>query len=143
MRIEDLRFLVVEDHDFQRMALTNLLTTLGASHVHEAPNGRAALTLFQDMGRFVDIVVSDLDMPDMDGLEFIRHLGLARMPVSVILMSALGRQVIESTEVMTGAYGVKLLGALEKPVTAAALKALIERHDQDDGMGAARSACDV
>ena len=132
MRIENLRFLVVEDHDFQRVALTSLLTSLGASHVLEAPHGRAALSLFENMGRCVDIVVSDLDMPDMDGMEFIRHLGLARMPVSVILMSALGRQVIESTGVMCDAYGVKLLGALEKPVTAEALKALIDTHSEDE-----------
>jgi len=132
MRIEELRFLVVEDHAFQRMALTNLLTGLGASQVLEAPHGRAALTLFEDMGRFVDIVVSDLDMPDMDGMEFIRHLGLAHMPVSVILTSALGSQVIEATQAMSESYGVKLLGAIEKPVTAAALKALIDKHRVGD-----------
>jgi EAL domain-containing protein (putative c-di-GMP-specific phosphodiesterase class I)/FixJ family two-component response regulator len=128
MEISELRFLVAEDHDFQRRTLVRMLTSLGALEVFEAADGRAALDLLQEAGRTVDIVVCDLDMPEMDGMEFIRHVGEAGTQVSVILSSALDRHLIASVESMTTAYGMNLLGAIEKPATPQKLRDLIARH---------------
>jgi len=41
MKIEELRFLIAEDHDFQRRALVRILTGLGARHIAEAGDGKA------------------------------------------------------------------------------------------------------
>src|SRR5687768_2673110 len=101
MNIPELRFLVVEDHDFQRMALASLLARLGARQVLQAPHGRAALKVLEEPGSRIDIIISDLDMPDMDGMEFIRHIGASGIPVSVILVSALARNLVASIEMMT------------------------------------------
>jgi EAL domain-containing protein (putative c-di-GMP-specific phosphodiesterase class I)/ActR/RegA family two-component response regulator len=128
MEISELRFLVAEDHDFQRRTLVRMLTSLGALEVFEAADGRAALDLLQEAGRTVDIVVCDLDMPEMDGMEFIRHVGEAGTQVSVILSSALDRHLIASVESMTTAYGMNLLGAIEKPATPQKLRDLIAHH---------------
>jgi EAL domain-containing protein (putative c-di-GMP-specific phosphodiesterase class I) len=76
----------------------------------------------------MDIIISDLDMPGMDGMEFIRHVGAAGIPVSVILSSALDPALVSSVETMTKAYGITLLGAIEKPVTPQKLEALINKH---------------
>jgi len=130
MPFADLRFLVVEDHEFQRRALVSLLRRLGAKAVHDAEDGRSALQVVQDPARPVDIVVSDLEMPGMDGMEFIRHLGQANTKVSLILASALERKLIASIGTMTEAYGIKLLGIVEKPLTTAKLQALIALHDK-------------
>ena len=128
MKISDLHFLVAEDHAFQRIALVTLLRSLGARHVLEAADGRAALDFFSDLANPVDIIVCDLEMPNMDGMEFIRHVGKSGAPVSIILTSAMERSVISSVETMTRAYGINLLGAIEKPATPDKLLALIERH---------------
>lgn len=128
MQIENLNFLVAEDHDFQRRALVRMLTGLGAKSVAEAADGKAALEIFLDLARPIDIVISDLDMPGMDGMEFIRHLGETGSPVSVILSSALDSSLIASVETMTRVYGIALLGAIEKPVTPQKLEALIRKH---------------
>lgn len=128
MNIADLRFLVVEDHAFQRWELTRLLADIGARKVFEAPDGQTALEIFQNLTDPVDIIVSDLDMPRMDGMEFIRHLGEVGYPVSVILTSALDRALLSSVATMTQAYGITLLGTIEKPPSAKALAALIELH---------------
>ena len=130
MPFADLRFLVVEDHEFQRRALVSLLTRLGSKVVYDAEDGRSALQIVQDPARPVDIVVSDLEMPGMDGMEFIRHLGAAETRVSLILASALERKLIASIGTMTEAYGIKLLGIVEKPLTTAKLEALIRLHDK-------------
>jgi EAL domain-containing protein (putative c-di-GMP-specific phosphodiesterase class I)/FixJ family two-component response regulator len=128
MPIEELRFLVAEDHDFQRRTLVRMLTGLGAKHVAEASDGRAALELFRAAAQPVDIIISDLEMPGMDGMEFIRHVGETGMPVSVILSSALDPSLVSSVETMTKAYGIALLGAIEKPVTPQKLGDLIRRY---------------
>src|SRR5262245_14199421 len=128
MEISELRFLVAEDHEFQRRTLVRMLASLGALEVLEAADGRIALEVFHQAGHAVDIIVSDLDMPEMDGMEFIRHVGEAGAQVSVILSSALDRHLIASVETMTTAYGMNLLGAIEKPATPQKLRDLIARH---------------
>ena len=128
MQIDQLCFLVVEDHDFQRRATVRMLESLGAKGVHEAPEGRVALAIIQDPTRPVDIVICDLDMPGMDGMEFIRHLGASGLPISIILASALERNLVASVETMTESYGIKLLGVVEKPLTPGKLVPLIALH---------------
>jgi EAL domain-containing protein (putative c-di-GMP-specific phosphodiesterase class I)/CheY-like chemotaxis protein len=128
MTFQTLRFLVVEDHDFQRRMQTDLLTKLGAQAVHAAADGRAALDIVSDPARPVDIVISDLEMPGMDGMEFIRHLGESGTHVSLILVSALERKLIASIAMMTEAYGIKLLGIVEKPLTPDKLHDLVKLH---------------
>jgi len=129
MRITDLCFLVAEDHDFQRTTLVRMLERLGAKDVHAAQDGHAALNIVRNPTHRIDIVISDLDMPGMDGMEFLRHLGESGVPVSVILASALERNLIASVETMTNAYGIRLLGVVEKPITPTKLAPLIERHE--------------
>ena len=128
MQIADLNFLVAEDHDFQRRTLVRMLAGLGAKNVADAADGRAALEIFRDPGRRIDIIISDLEMPGMDGMEFIRHVGGAGVPVSVILSSALDPVLVSSVETMTKAYGITLLGAIEKPVTPRKLEDLIRKY---------------
>jgi len=128
MHIPHLSFLVVEDHEFQRGVVLRILAGLGATNVCWAADGRAALRILETTGDPVDIVISDLAMPGMDGMEFIRHLGKARIPVSIILASGSEGALLSSVETMSQAYGVTILGTIEKPVTPAKLGALIKRH---------------
>jgi EAL domain-containing protein (putative c-di-GMP-specific phosphodiesterase class I)/AmiR/NasT family two-component response regulator len=132
MSIETLRFLVVEDHGFQRWMLASVLETLGATQVFPAPDGAAALALLAELDPPVDIVITDLSMPGMDGMEFIRHLGENWRHVSLILVSGLDPQLISSVGTMARAYGVKLLGAIEKPVTAKKLQDAVSLHSIAD-----------
>ncbi|MEP7070437.1 MAG: EAL domain-containing response regulator [Usitatibacter sp.] len=126
--IAALRFLVVEDHGFQRWMACNLLQGLGATAVYSAADGQAALDLLATVDPPIDLVISDLDMPGMDGMEFIRHLGERHAGLSLILMSSLDPAVVASVEGMTRAYGVHLLGAIEKPANAKRMHAAITRH---------------
>lgn len=128
MPCSKLRFLVVEDHEFQRRSLAQLLMTLGAEAVYQAEDGRAALQVIRDPDRPVDIVLSDLSMPGMDGMEFIRHLSEAGSRVSLVLASALEPALLAAVANMAQAYGVRLLGVLGKPVAAVKLTPLIELH---------------
>lgn len=132
--------LVVEDHDFQRRTIVRMLRSLGVAEVLEAGDGTQALALIYESARApVDVVVCDLDMPGMDGIELLRHLGQERIPVSVIISSGKERALLNSVQKMARAYGVRLLGVIEKPVTRVGLEELIAQH-QGPTAGAAHSS---
>jgi EAL domain-containing protein (putative c-di-GMP-specific phosphodiesterase class I)/CheY-like chemotaxis protein len=127
-KLADLRFLVVEDHGFQRWTLGNHLRQSGAKAIFFAADGKEALEIFSSANPPIDVIVTDLNMPGMDGMEFVRHLGEFRVPVSIILVSSLERALLASVSTMVRAYGVTLLDALEKPVTARKLEAAVAKY---------------
>ena len=86
MHVSTLSFLVVEDDEFQRAMVVMLLKRLGARVVLEAQDGHDALERLREANPPVDIIISDLDMPTMDGLSFVREQ-MARRPVPIIVIS--------------------------------------------------------
>lgn len=127
MNASGLAFLVVEDHEFQRQMLVRMLRALDARCVYAAGHGREALELLAANGD-IDVIITDLDMPGMDGMEFIRHVGTANSTASLIIASALERDLLFSVESMSAAYGLNFLGTLEKPITPGKLSELLGRH---------------
>ena len=121
--ITQLRFLVVEDQGFQRWLISNLLKDFGARSVVAAADGAEALQLLS--GESVDVVVSDLDMPGMDGMELIRRIAELRHPVGVVLVSSHDRSLMATVESMAAAYHVTVFGAIQKPLTANKLQAVL------------------
>ena len=126
--ISDLRFLIVEDHGFQRWTLGHYLEQLGAKVIFNAGDGQTALEIYKSVEPPVDIVITDLNMPGMDGIQFIHHVADFGMPVGLILVTA-QESVLASVEAMARAYGVNLLAAIKKPVTARTLEAAISRYE--------------
>ena len=128
MQLGTVRFLVVEDHDVQRRLLIQILSNLGASEVREAEDGHAALRIMREAGRPIDIMITDLSMPGMDGMELIRHVGESGSGVSIILTSALEPKLLASVANMAQAYKVELLGVVKKPPSAVKLVPLIQQY---------------
>jgi len=124
----DLTFLVVEDHEFQRNTLVKMLENLNAKTVYVAADGRAGLAVLRGLDNAVDVIISDLDMPTMDGMEFIRHVGLGWPGTSFIVASALQRDLLTSIDMMAREYGIHYLGAIEKPVTPRKIEELVALH---------------
>lgn len=99
--------LIIEDHTSVRTLLARVLEDAGYQ-VCEAANGRQGLEQFR--AQPVDLVITDLEMPEMNGLEVILELTRAFLDVKVIAMS--GRSADELQK-------AKLLGArrtLQKPI---------------------------
>lgn len=122
-----LRFIVVEDHPFQLFALEQMLRDLGAAQVVAARDGVEALRALEASGASIDIAVTDLDMPNMDGMELIRHLGAARPGIALVILSAQDASVLGSVEAMASAYGIRLLGSIRKPVSRGKLQEVMAR----------------
>jgi len=104
--LDELRVLVVDDHDLFRTGLRNLLEEQGVNVVGEAENGEAAIRLASDLAP--DVVIMDLNMPGVGGVETTRRLSsLAPLSrVVVLTISADDDDVMNA--VMAGACGYLL-----------------------------------
>jgi DNA-binding NarL/FixJ family response regulator len=104
--LDDVRVIVVDDHDLFRTGLKNLLEEQGVNVVGEAPNGQTAIRLASDLAP--DVVVMDLNMPGLTGVETTRQLaGIAPLTrVVVLTISADDDDVMNA--VMAGACGYLL-----------------------------------
>ncbi|HCT05216.1 EAL domain-containing protein [Pseudomonas sp. P7548] len=120
-----LRVLVLEDHLFQRSVAVSLLKQLGCGEVLEAANGDEALVALHRAGR-VDVVVCDLQMDGMDGLEFIQRISATGQVGAIIVSSGLPWDVRRAVRQMGALLGVNMLGDIGKPLQAEALQPLLE-----------------
>ena len=104
--LDELRVLVVDDHDLFRTGLRNLLEEEGVNVVGEAENGENAIRLASDLAP--DVVIMDLNMPGAGGVETTRRLSsLAPLSrVVVLTISAADDDVMNA--VMAGACGYLL-----------------------------------
>jgi DNA-binding NarL/FixJ family response regulator len=104
--LDELRVLVVDDHDLFRAGLRNLLEEQGVNVVGEAENGETAIRLTSDLAP--DVVIMDLNMPGAGGVETTRRLSsLAPLSrVVVLTISADDDDVMNA--VMAGACGYLL-----------------------------------
>ena len=133
MLLKELNILVVEDDDFQRKMVTNMLRSLGVHSIYEASNGQQAIGMIRgNTEKFVDIILCDLNMPEMDGLEFLRHLSQERHNVSIILISALGSKLLWSAARMAKMYGIKLLGVIEKPIGLIQMRNMFLKYEHSE-----------
>jgi EAL domain-containing protein (putative c-di-GMP-specific phosphodiesterase class I)/FixJ family two-component response regulator len=130
MSLDALRVMVVEDHGFQRRMALRLLGELGVRAPLEAADGAAALSLLDSTGAIPDVILVDLDMPGMDGIEFIGHVAQRRLARAVALVSALDPALLNTVQMMARAYGLYVLGSIEKPLSGDKLEALLVRYEE-------------
>jgi EAL domain-containing protein (putative c-di-GMP-specific phosphodiesterase class I)/AmiR/NasT family two-component response regulator len=110
--------LVVEDSAVQRAHLVELVKSLSFGTVLEACNGVDALRVLESVEtESVYLVLTDLDMPVMDGIELIRHLTEFQLAKNVIVTSARDPRLLETIEKMgSDDPRLHLLGTVVKPV---------------------------
>ncbi|MDX6681850.1 MAG: hypothetical protein QOG94_1889 [Solirubrobacteraceae bacterium] len=128
MTLADCTVMVVEDHDFQRQTMLQILANLGAGGLLEAADGEGALALLLRGDPRPDIVVCDLDMPGMDGVEFLRHVAELGAGTAIVIVSGLDASVLRSAEATARGYGLQVLGAIGKPLTARLLLQAVGLH---------------
>jgi EAL domain-containing protein (putative c-di-GMP-specific phosphodiesterase class I)/DNA-binding SARP family transcriptional activator len=122
--LADLSVLVIEDHDFQRRTALRLLRGLGVQSVSDAPDGVAALEILNGSPP-PDVMVCDIDMPGMDGVQFIRRVAERGLASAVVIASGLDAKVLDAVKTIGEAHGLQVLGAIEKPLTARRLGELL------------------
>jgi EAL domain-containing protein (putative c-di-GMP-specific phosphodiesterase class I) len=127
-KLSQVSVLVVEDHDFQRQVAMRLLQQIGVGNVLDAADGRSALLTLGQQERPVDVVLVDLDLPHMDGIEFIGHVAREQLANAVVVLTALDPALLNTVRIMARASGMRVLGTVEKPLTQAKLAEVIDLY---------------
>ena len=103
------RILVVDDFSTMRRIVRNLLKELGFNHLDEAEDGQVALTKLMTGAH--DFVVSDWNMPKMDGLQLLQTIrstpALAHLPFLMVTAEAKKENIIMAAQAGADGYVVK------------------------------------
>ena len=123
-----IRILVLDDESFMLKLLNRVLVNAGFTDVTLFDSGQAALDRIMGMqGGGPDVILLDLNMPVMDGIEFVRHLVGLKYQGSLILVSGEDERMLRTAEKLVQAHHIPILGYLHKPVKPDALAALVEQ----------------
>ena len=115
MRLDSVKILLVDDNHHMRVLLTEILRAIGIRHVFEAANGAEALQVLRLQA--IDIVMTDLAMQPLDGIDFVKLVRNSAdgpnpmVPVVMITGHSTLRRVAEARDVGVTEF-------LSKPVTA-------------------------
>src|SRR5207253_1772812 len=93
--------LVVDDSAIDRKLAGSLLEKVAGTKAEYAEDGKAALAFFEHA--LPDLVLTDMSMPEMDGLELVKHIRKHHPLVPVILMTAYGSEEIAIEALRIGA----------------------------------------
>ena len=75
-----IKVMVVDDDEFSRKFVTRILEAIGVGHVVTAENGVEALSQLAETDADIDIIVCDIEMPEMTGYEFARRVRYGTVP---------------------------------------------------------------
>lgn len=123
------RIIVLDDDPFMARLLQAMLGSLGFSRVRICGTGRAALALVGSGSDTPDVIVFDLNMPEMNGLEFVRHLAERHYGGSLILISGDNDRLLQDAESTVRAQGIAVLGRLTKPPSRDTLAAMLDSRE--------------
>jgi len=105
----DLKFLVVDDFSTMRRIIRGLLKEMGCNNVDEAEDGVAALNSLRNLKH--DFVVSDINMPNMNGFELLKAIkaddALKHIPVLMVTAEARKEDIVLAAQSGASGYIVK------------------------------------
>ena len=122
-----IRILMLDDEPFMLKLIGHVLANLGFTQVTSFDSGCAALESFDSPNNPPDLILLDLNMPEMDGVEFVRHLVERRYTGSLILISGEDERMLQTAVKLMRAHKIWVLGHLRKPVKPEALSALLDK----------------
>jgi two-component system, chemotaxis family, chemotaxis protein CheY len=122
MNTTDLKFLIVDDFSTMRRIVRGLLKEMGCNNADEAEDGAVALNMLKN-GKF-DFVVSDINMPNMNGFDLLKAVKadetLRHIPVLMVTAEARKEDIVLAAQ--SGAAGY-----IVKPFTKATLEEKLQK----------------
>lgn len=110
------KVLVIDDDQFMLDLTRMLLSHMGIHDIKLVSSGSSGLTFLAHCQQQPDVIMCDLQMPDMDGIEVINELSKLEYKGNLILFSGEDKRIIKTAESIATAYGLHVAGTLQKPV---------------------------
>jgi EAL domain-containing protein (putative c-di-GMP-specific phosphodiesterase class I) len=111
-----LSVLLIDDDSFSVELALGILKRNGFEITEMANSGKAALEMLTMEGASYDIVILDLQMPEMDGIEFMGHLSNSGFVGGLVLLSGEDKRMLETALGLAKSHRLNILGALPKPL---------------------------
>ncbi|WP_078456564.1 EAL domain-containing protein [Solemya velum gill symbiont] len=108
--------LLVDDDELIIEIGTMTLNDLGVSDVETAVSGVDALRVLEVRAGEIDVVMCDLNMPEMDGITFLRHLSETDYKGAVIPISGEDERILKMVGKLASEHNLRVLGVLTKPI---------------------------
>lgn len=121
-----LNILVLDDDAFILKVVERMLTGLGYEKISCFDNGIDALAAYDARNDIADVILLDVNMPVMDGIEVVRSLADRKYSGSLILISGEDDRMLESISRLARAHHFTVLGAIHKPPLKGQLSALLD-----------------
>jgi EAL domain-containing protein (putative c-di-GMP-specific phosphodiesterase class I)/ActR/RegA family two-component response regulator len=122
------RILVIDDDEVVCGIVSALAKTMGFECVSTGDAAAFAELATPDTG----LILLDLMMPGMDGIEVLRQLGERQARARILLMSGVDRRVLETAEKLAQSLGLHVVGHLHKPVPLSKLRGVLSSMVNDD-----------
>lgn len=124
---QSIQVLAVDDDTFMLELIGVALKGLGVDNVQCASTGASALAALDGSVDQIDLLICDLNMPGMDGVEFLRHLAGQEFTGDVALISGEDWRILKSVETLAGAHNLNIVGTYSKPITREKLADILEQ----------------
>ncbi|MEQ8300424.1 MAG: EAL domain-containing response regulator [Hyphomonas sp.] len=118
--------LIMDDDPLFQVVAEEALYALGLSEVSMADDGHLGLKMLADSPGKYDLIICDLQMPNIDGVGVMRELGKLKYDGTVVIASSEDRSLIKTVYNMAQMLGIRIAGALKKPLDGDALQALLQ-----------------
>lgn len=131
----NVKIMILDDDTFMLKLLTRMLAKLGYTSVITCDNGSDALRKIDHIDTRPDLILLDLNMPDMDGIEFVRYLVDRQYLGKLILVSGEDERMLKTAERLVHAHKISMLGYLLKPVNPEKLSEILQQWEPDSSAG--------
>ncbi len=125
--MSELNCLIVDDDPLHTVVAESILGSITTGRVVSASSGKEALAILGQEVTAIDVVLLDLNMPDLDGLAFMRAAVEAGFAGSIVISSGESPAVLRSAETMGKMLGLSVLGALAKPLKPHEMAQMLQR----------------
>ena len=116
MNKQDVNTIIVDDSKSIRVVLGAILDQLGVHSIAHCGTGLEALVMINARPNYYQLLFVDLNMPEMDGMELIRHLGNQDFKGSIVIISGMEIRVINLAADIARQNKVHLIGNIVKPI---------------------------
>lgn len=124
-----LNLLIVDDEEFVLNLSVRILKKIGCEKVTTVNNGRLAIDRIVTSKSAYDIVITDLNMPGMDGVELLRHIAGNNYLGGIILLSGEDERMLQTALDLARSQNLNVLGAIPKPLKPDELSKLLGQFE--------------